>query len=39
MDPVAKILGDAFATVDRKDNTMNRLLDQMLKVNYKVINS
>lgn len=30
MDPVAKILGDAYATVDRKDNTMNRLVDQML---------
>jgi armadillo repeat-containing protein 4 len=31
MDPIAKILGDAYATVDRKDNTMNRLLDQMMK--------
>jgi hypothetical protein len=33
MDPIMKILGDAYATVDRKDNTMNRLLDQMMKVN------
>ncbi len=32
MDPIAKILGDAYATVDRKDNTMNRLIDQMLNV-------
>ena len=32
MDPIMKILGDAYATVDRKDNTMNRLLDQMMKV-------
>jgi hypothetical protein len=31
MDPIANILGDAYATVDRKDNTMNRLLDQMMK--------
>ena len=35
MDPIMKILGDAYATVDRKDNTMNRLLDQMMKVNHK----
>ena len=32
MDPIAKILGDAYATVDRKDNTMNRLITQMLNV-------
>lgn len=28
---MAKILGDAFATVDSKDHTLNRLLDQMLR--------
>ena len=36
MDPVAKILGDAYATVDRKDNTMNRLITQMLNVRHLV---
>ena len=39
MDPVAKILGDAYATVDRKDNTMNRLVDQMLNVFLFFLNS
>jgi hypothetical protein len=30
MDPIAKILGDTYATVERKDTTMNRLVDQMI---------
>lgn len=29
-DPTSKILGDGYAAVERKDNTMNRLVDQMI---------
>lgn len=29
-DPTSKILGDTYAAVERKDNTMNRLVDQMI---------
>ena len=35
-DPIVKILGDTYATVDRKDSTLNRLVDKMLKVILKL---